>query len=347
VWLSELLSFDVSSLSEKVRARALSAAGFLAAYQGDLRSAEDLLTGALVIWRRLGDGRGVADVLVSLGVSAQSQNDFARAEVLYEEAISVARQARDPVNVYWALNQLASVALHAGQVARARALIEDSLALKQIQGDRYGIAMSVRDLAHVAWMTGDYERAAELAQQSLVDFSAMHHWRGTSTSLLLLAHVTAESGELERAATLYGAAKALHKAIGDRRSGEVLLNTSPGHRELGLAAVRRWLAPAVFEAASAAGEAMTMAEAAAFALRTTPTSRPRQRVSVEASRRPPLSQREIEVLQLVAAGNSNRQIASSLVLSERTVERHIANVYAKVGLRNRAEATAYALRNAT
>jgi DNA-binding NarL/FixJ family response regulator len=56
-----------------------------------------------------------------------------------------------------------------------------------------------------------------------------------------------------------------------------------------------------------------------------------------------LSQRQEEVLRLIAAGRTTREIAAQLVLSERTVERHIADVYAKIGARNRAEATAYAL----
>jgi DNA-binding NarL/FixJ family response regulator len=46
----------------------------------------------------------------------------------------------------------------------------------------------------------------------------------------------------------------------------------------------------------------------------------------------------------VAAGRSNREIASTLVLSVHTVERHIANIYRKIDARNRAEATAFALR---
>jgi DNA-binding NarL/FixJ family response regulator/pimeloyl-ACP methyl ester carboxylesterase len=56
-----------------------------------------------------------------------------------------------------------------------------------------------------------------------------------------------------------------------------------------------------------------------------------------------LSPREIEVLRLIAAGNSNQQIADELVLSLRTVERHITNLYAKIGARGKADATAYAL----
>ena len=56
-----------------------------------------------------------------------------------------------------------------------------------------------------------------------------------------------------------------------------------------------------------------------------------------------LTDRQVEVLGLIAKGKTNREIASELSLSERTVERHIADIYAKVGARNRAEATAFAM----
>jgi DNA-binding CsgD family transcriptional regulator len=58
-----------------------------------------------------------------------------------------------------------------------------------------------------------------------------------------------------------------------------------------------------------------------------------------------LSEREVEVLRLIADGSSNREIAEQLVLSVRTVERHITNIYGKIGARGKADATAYALRH--
>ncbi|MGH3144619.1 MAG: response regulator transcription factor, partial [Rubrobacter sp.] len=56
-----------------------------------------------------------------------------------------------------------------------------------------------------------------------------------------------------------------------------------------------------------------------------------------------LTAREAQVLGLVAAGKTNKQIAADLFLSVSTVQRHVANAYAKIGAHGRAEATAYAL----
>lgn len=58
-----------------------------------------------------------------------------------------------------------------------------------------------------------------------------------------------------------------------------------------------------------------------------------------------LTPREVEVLRLIAAGRSNREIADALFLSTRTVERHIANIYLKIDAHSKADATAYAFRN--
>ena len=65
----------------------------------------------------------------------------------------------------------------------------------------------------------------------------------------------------------------------------------------------------------------------------------------EAIPRVRLTPREREVLTLLAAGDTNAGIARSLRITEHTVERHVANLYRKIGARGRAEATAYALRH--
>ncbi|MGO9249421.1 MAG: response regulator [Solirubrobacteraceae bacterium] len=58
----------------------------------------------------------------------------------------------------------------------------------------------------------------------------------------------------------------------------------------------------------------------------------------------PLTARELEVVKLIAEGHTSEEIASQLVLSKKTVERHRANVLGKLGMRNRVDLTRYAIR---
>ncbi|WP_183095836.1 response regulator transcription factor, partial [Nocardioides stalactiti] len=58
-----------------------------------------------------------------------------------------------------------------------------------------------------------------------------------------------------------------------------------------------------------------------------------------------LSPRELEVLRRVAAGSTNREIADELVLSPRTVDRHVSNILTKLDVSTRAAAAAYAVEN--
>ncbi|MEO8623088.1 MAG: LuxR C-terminal-related transcriptional regulator, partial [bacterium] len=55
-----------------------------------------------------------------------------------------------------------------------------------------------------------------------------------------------------------------------------------------------------------------------------------------------LTSREVEVLRLVATGKTNRVIAEGLGISEKTVARHVSNIFSKLSLSSRAAATAYA-----
>jgi DNA-binding CsgD family transcriptional regulator len=58
-----------------------------------------------------------------------------------------------------------------------------------------------------------------------------------------------------------------------------------------------------------------------------------------------LTLRELQVLRLVAAGETNKAIAAELVLSGRTVDRHVSNIFSKLGVSSRAAATAYAYKH--
>src|SRR5690606_36329104 len=58
-----------------------------------------------------------------------------------------------------------------------------------------------------------------------------------------------------------------------------------------------------------------------------------------------LTERELEVLRLVATGLTNREVARQLVLADRTIDRHVSNIFTKLGVSSRAAATAFAHRH--
>jgi DNA-binding CsgD family transcriptional regulator len=66
------------------------------------------------------------------------------------------------------------------------------------------------------------------------------------------------------------------------------------------------------------------------------------RLQTPAAREHGLTPRELEVLRLLAAGRSNREIAAELVISEHTVARHVQNMFAKLGVSSRTAASAFA-----
>jgi DNA-binding CsgD family transcriptional regulator len=122
-----------------------------------------------------------------------------------------------------------------------------------------------------------------------------------------------------------------HDMLTDRVLGEMAL--ALGDRE----AARRYLGAAE----RVAHEEGLPGELARTRAATAGLTEPRTRRSWPAG----LTSREVEVLGLVAGGLSNRQIADTLTVSEKTVENHLTNVYNKIGAENRAAATAFAVRH--
>jgi DNA-binding NarL/FixJ family response regulator len=99
------------------------------------------------------------------------------------------------------------------------------------------------------------------------------------------------------------------------------------------------------DAAWAEGQAMSREAAVADALLTREPAGVTPSGARRAERTPgSLSEREAQVLRLVAEGMTNHAIAAELVLSDKTVKRHIGNIFNKLGVSSRAGATAFALR---
>jgi DNA-binding CsgD family transcriptional regulator len=121
-----------------------------------------------------------------------------------------------------------------------------------------------------------------------------------------------------------------------------------------IATMRAALDEETLTAAWAEGRAMSWEQASAFGLAgaTDSTASPappgggeRPGVGDEAVYPDSLTAREAEVLGLLATGLTGREIAERLAISVRTVERHLGNIYAKIGARGKGDAAAYAVRH--
>jgi DNA-binding NarL/FixJ family response regulator len=211
------------------------------------------------------------------------------------------------------------------------------------------MAIVLIPLGTVVWRQGDAARAAALLTECLTLLHDMDDREGGARVLSVLAALTRERGDAARAARLLGAAEALRDGLGVQLSA-----AAHAEAERQQAALRTQLDADALAAAWARGRGMTLGEALADAqaglAALAPAAPPLAGSSASAGAVPAgfpagLTAREVDVLRLIAAGRSNQQIADTLVLSIKTVQRHAANIYAKIGAHSRVDAAAYALRH--
>jgi ATP/maltotriose-dependent transcriptional regulator MalT len=231
------------------------------------------------------------------------------------------------------LIELARVERLRGDLDRSQQLLEEARGLFQEVGYTHGTAWVLGELASVAREKHDNLHATRLQQDSLRLNRQTGDALGITICLNVLAGLALGRGKPELAARLLGAASKLTEVGG-------FIPSEGADPTRTLATARARLGEAAFERHWAAGRTLSRDQAIEEALAEDPHARP-----TPAGQPSGLTARELEVLRLVATGRSNQEIGNELVLSVRTVERHITNLYAKIGARGRAEATAYAFQH--
>jgi non-specific serine/threonine protein kinase len=109
-----------------------------------------------------------------------------------------------------------------------------------------------------------------------------------------------------------------------------------------IAAARSQLDEAAWEAAWAKAKAMTQEEAIQYALsEKTPTLSPESEEVPAGVREERITRRQQEIAVLLSRGLTNRQIAKELVISKRTVDKHVSNILRKLGLHSRSQIAAW------
>ncbi|MGH9176870.1 MAG: helix-turn-helix domain-containing protein, partial [Vicinamibacterales bacterium] len=210
------------------------------------------------------------------------------------------------------------------------------LALARERNHPWLVALSLGHLARVRRMQGDLSRALDLDRQAVRLWHDIGDWWRLSRAINELGIAAQLADQHAYAARLLGGSEALREQIG---GAFMPLLTSA--YEQALVDIHRHLNDEEFTAAWDEGRLMTLDEL--LDLSATPPAAP-----ARAEAREPvtagLSAREMEVLGLLVAGHSDRQIAESLYISHRTAQGHVGSIFNKLGVNSRTAAATTAIR---
>ncbi len=261
-----------------------------------------------------------------------SGNDRARARALQAEALSSGDL--DPTKLEARMAQV--------------------LALTEASGDRRGRVTTQIVLAVLAGARGDDAAFGQRLEPAIVEAQEISYEHGVGLAVTALVTHAVERGEWQVAADLHGGVLTQLPALRRQLPGSAaaqydeaitrtrrLFGATEFDRAVRDGAARRWdqSAAAALDRARAVGRTQTSPLATgldgALAIVAPNDGAP------DAGR---LSEREVEVLTLIADGLTNAQIAERLYLSPKTVMHHSSHIYRKLGVRGRAEAAAQAIR---
>jgi predicted ATPase/DNA-binding NarL/FixJ family response regulator len=330
-WLDRLLA--ASTELTPARAHALAVNGSLAILQGDVVAASALLRDSISVAERFTDTRSAtvqAYAALFSGLVAMADGNMAVAADLLEGAFAAHKAMATPLWAAFALIWLSMAASALADPERAERCAAEYLALCEEHGAHWLTAFGHFALALEYWRRGAVARAAEEARttiQMVRDQDSISLAAGTE----VLAWVSAAEAQPRRAACLLGAVDRIWRTVGAPMVG--VPHLTPTHEEC-VRRTRTALGEQDFLTATEQGARFDAQALIAYALEESPAVPTRQPSW-------PLTRREYEVAGLVAAGLSNKKIASTLTIAPRTAESHVDHILTKLGFTSRAQIAAW------
>jgi DNA-binding CsgD family transcriptional regulator len=379
-WAEALLALPGAAPPTVERTRALWTAGMAAWEEGDGAAVHALSEENVALSRALGDPGRLAYALAMLGNSAR--HDVPRMNAIFAEAQGAAEQDGDPWLVGFISLCYAIAATQLGAVTTARAQATEAVTRFRALREPWMVASSTLQLGLALLQAGEDGPARARLEECLPLLRQQRAWKWAIVALIGTGVIASRAGDAAAAGAAYGEALGLCRDTGSSagdlaaclegvaaaaaaggqpaRAARFLgaagvareaayASTMPGFEERYGAterAVRAALGAEAYATLHADGREVSLAEAAAEARDVAGSTRPGpEELPSHLARPAGLSAREVEVLALLAAGHTNPEIARALVLSVRTVEKHVTHIYSKTGARGRADAATFALRH--
>jgi DNA-binding CsgD family transcriptional regulator len=216
----------------------------------------------------------------------------------------------------------AATELAAGELGTARRWADEAVAATA--GWHLMVALTTR--ARVAIAEGESERGERDAHAALAIAADIGAQLGAPDIFEILASLAADTGGHSQAARLFGAAEGIRQ-----RTGEVRFAIYEEGYQSSVTVARDAMGETDFETARAEGAALSTDEAIAY------TQRGRGERRRASTGWTSLTPAELDVVRLVSDGLANKDIASRLFISPRTVESHLSHVYTKLGITSRVQ----------
>jgi len=336
-------ALDLATEPTSVRAYGLWAASYLAMFATDFERNAAMLAECAEIAAGLHDDLLDARITECRGHSTLYQGDIPGATDLLEQARSAFQEIGDPLGEFDTLILLAACAFFLGD-PQVEEYSRQALALAESHGAQSSTAYAYWSVGLAQWLAGDFESATRSLRTSIRLFLPMQDLTGISFGVQALSWCAAFAEPGERAARLLGAAQAVWRTSGakvdetnaysvfDTRSEEAL-RAAIGSGEFD---------SDLFQSAIAEGASYSFDQAVALALDEDDRGSGGLVAPGTSGEKPGgLTRREWEIAQLLAEGLSNKQIATRLVISQRTAETHVERILAKLGFTSRLQVVSW------
>jgi predicted ATPase/DNA-binding CsgD family transcriptional regulator len=312
--------------------------------QGKTNAASEQFDFALARYQDLGDRWGVTAALSALAGQSFDTGDLANATALMERVLAISRDMQDVQGVGAALRNLGELAIERNELATARCLLDEAVSVLSLTGDVAGVSAAQGLLASAAMHAGDVQDAARQAIAVLETERRLSPAAALEWIVGLATRIAVGAGQVVPAIHLLAALDQRRRTLG---------TPTPPHYEpvyaRDVATVRKAISTTEFDMRWLQGASLpwpqVIAEAAVvlehIATGTDDTARslaPQPRVAFG------LTSREREVLELLTQRLTNKEIAEALFVGARTVQTHTISIFTKLGVDNRRDAAAVAVR---
>jgi non-specific serine/threonine protein kinase len=307
---------------------------------GDAPAAVAAAEEALAIAETADDPFVLGRAHFGLGLARLWSGDVERAMAAFDHSIPYFHRTDRVDFLAVALSSLGHSHLRTGNLDEARTALDEGLALHRKIDDPTWSTGALILRGYVARAQGEQALAVRLFAETIAAALAVRFERSMFEAVAGLAGVALDGGQAARAARLLGAVTAMQEKSG---IPEVSNDPLVQHTQT---AVRASLGTQEFTAAFDAGRSLPWASAVEDALAVLEPSKPPSPdpASIDQLRRFALTRREREVLGLLCQRLTDPEIAQALFIGTSTASRHVTNIFNKLGVRNRREAAAVALR---